>query len=190
MKVLIVGEGASELDGALKALVTRLASSDLDIHQDKVSRGGIHVHHGKGDGYFKRAVRWMLEAKKRGYDALVLVIDQDGHKERAKQFTDAQEYTGTTIRRALGVAIRTFDAWMLADATTLTRVLKFPINRQSDPETIRNAKEAFNSLHDRMRAQRNPAEIYSEIAHLIDLNKLEARCPMGFGPFAARVRAL
>ena len=190
MKVLVVGEGASELDGALRELVTRLASSDVDIEQDKVSRSGVHVLHGKGNGYFKRAVRWIIEAEKRGYEALVLVIDQDGRQERTKQLTEAQEYTGRTLRRAFGVAIRTFDAWMLADESALTKVLEFSVNRQSDPETIRNPKEAFRNLKEQMRVQRNPAEMYSEIAQLMNLETLEMRCPDGFVPFAERVRAL
>jgi len=136
MKVLIVGEGASELAGALSTLVTRLASAELEIHQDKVSQSGIHVHHGKGGGCFKRAVRWMIEAEKRGFDAVVLIIDQDGRPERAKEFTEAQEYTRISIRRALGVAVKTFDTWMIADEAALTTVLDFPVNRQPDPEAI------------------------------------------------------
>jgi len=100
MKVLLVGEGASELAGALETLVRRLGLAEAEIAQDRVSRRDLHAHHGKGRGYFKRAVRWMLEAQKRGHDALILVIDEDGHPERSQEFADAQQYTGTTIHRA------------------------------------------------------------------------------------------
>jgi hypothetical protein len=80
-----------------------------------VSRKDIHAHHGKGQGYFKKALRWILEAERRGYDALVLVIDQDNTPERVQEINKAQNDQRVTLRRALGVAIRTFDAWMLAD---------------------------------------------------------------------------
>ncbi|MBA2431924.1 MAG: DUF4276 family protein [Chthoniobacterales bacterium] len=190
MKVLIVAEGASELEGALKTIISRLASAELDIHQDKVSAGRIHAHHGKGQGYFKRAVRWMIEAEKRGFDAVILVIDEDGRHERTKEFTEAQNYAGRKIRRALGVAIRTFDAWMLADEVALTKVLNFPINCQPDPETIRHPKRALGSIHERIEEAQTAAAIYSEIADHINLDTLETRCPKGFAPFAQRVRAL
>src|SRR5215217_4681415 len=110
MRILLVGEGASELGGALETLVRRLGFSDVQVDSDRVSKQQIHAHHGRGQGYFKRAVRWMLEAGKRGYDAVVLLIDEDGRPERVTELRDAQEYSKSPVRRAFGVAIRTFDA--------------------------------------------------------------------------------
>lgn len=103
MKVLLVGEGASELAGALEAIVRQLGLSDAEIEYDRVSQRAIHAHHGKGQGYFKRAVRWILEAQKRGHDALILVIDEDGCPQRSQQFADAQLSDASPLRRALGV---------------------------------------------------------------------------------------
>jgi hypothetical protein len=77
MRVLLVAEGASELAGALEALVRRLGLEDAEIAHDRVSSPNLHAHHGNGKGYFKRTIRWMFEAQKRGYDALILLIDQD-----------------------------------------------------------------------------------------------------------------
>jgi hypothetical protein len=190
MKVLVVSEGPNELGGALQNLVRRLGMKEGELETDRVSLPSVHAHHGKGKGYFKRAVRWMLEAEKRGFEALILVIDQDGRPERTRELDDAQGFTGTAIHRALGVAIRTFDAWMLADERALTQVLEIPISRQSDPEAITDAKGVCNRLLDESDRSITPTAMYAAIANETDLGLLETRCPRGFGVFAGRVRAL
>ncbi|MCK4342775.1 MAG: DUF4276 family protein [Phycisphaerae bacterium] len=191
MKVLIVSEGKHELSGALKTLVQRLAPSIKQCDQDRVSRNDIHVHCGKTKGYAKRAVRWIREAQKRGYDALVLVIDQDNHPERTRELDEAQE-SGLTIRirRALGVAIRTFDAWMLADERALGAVLGYIVDRQPSPERIADPKSRCLALLKGSKKRMTPSDMYSAVAEDTDLGTLEARCPKGFAPFAKRVRML
>lgn len=134
MKVLLVSEGKHELSGSLESLVRRISSRELDVHHDRVSRNDIHTHRGKGQGFFKRAIRWLLEARKRGYEAIVLVIDEDGYAERTSEIKEAQYYSGVVFPRAFGIAIRTFDAWMLADERALTTVLGCQIQRQPAPE--------------------------------------------------------
>jgi hypothetical protein len=189
MKVLIVGEGKHELAGAMLALVGRLAPTGCVFDQANV-RHDIHVHHGKGRGYFKRAVRWMLEAQKRGYDALVLLIDQDGFSERTKELADAQAFDGAAIPRALGVAIRSFDAWMLADERALSSVLGCAVSRQPDPETIVNPKESCSDLLANASQPFSQTQMYAEVAKAFDLDVVANRCPKGFAPFAERVRAI
>ncbi len=190
MKVLLVGEGASELAGALKAFVNRMGISEHEIEQDKVSRRDIHAHHGKGKGYYKRAIRWMREAQKNGYDAIILLIDQDDRPERVKEFAAAQEYLSVPIRRALGVATRTFDAWMLADEKALTTVLEYQVSRQTDPEKLADPKRVCTDLLENSPQDMSPAKMYAAIANIVDISVLEARCSKGFGPFAQRVREL
>ncbi len=190
MKALLVSEGVHEQSGALQSLVKRLASSEIVFDLDRVSRSDIHAHHGKGRGYFKRALRWLLEARKRGCDALILVIDEDGRRERILEFDQAQNYEQIDVRRALGVAVRTFDAWMLADELALTKVLGCKVARQSNPEEILNPKQRCTALH---QSSQNPAtlrEIYADLAMVVNIEVLEALCPIGFTPFASRVRVL
>ena len=188
MKVLLVSEGPSELGGSFQALVTRLGQTTFDISVDRVSRSDTHAHHGRGKGYFKRAVRWMFEARNKGYDALILVIDQDGVPQRTREIDEAQEFAGVPVRRALGVAIKTFDAWMLADEKALTEVLGYPVARQPDPEKITDPKSVCHSLLDGAEQDMKPAEMYASVAEIIDLHVLESRCRKGFAPFAQRVR--
>ena len=190
MKVLLVGEGPSELAGALRAFVIRLGVSDHDIVQDRVSQRTIHAHHGKGKGYFKRAVRWMLEAQKRGYDAIILVVDQDDQPQRSKECDEAQQYASASIRRAFGVAIRTFDAWMLADEQALTTVLGYEVLRQRNPEKLADPKSVCNQLLDASEVAMGSAEMYAAVAGAVNLNILKSRCSKGFAPFAERVREL
>jgi hypothetical protein len=190
MKILLVGEGPSELNGALQNLVRRLGVTGGDIEIDRVSQRDVHAHHGKGRGYFKRAIRWMLEARKRGCGALILVIDQDGRTERTREIDDAQQYEGTSVYRALGVAIRTFDAWMLADEKALTNVLGVAVSRQREPERIVDPKSVCRDLLSDSDWSLRQAEMYAAITAAVDIDVLEARCPAGFAPFAQRVREL
>ena len=190
MKILLVSEGPSELNGALQNLVRRLGVMEDDIDIDRVSQRDVHAHHGKGKGYFKRAVRWMLEARKRRCDALILVIDQDGRPERTREIDDAQQHAGTSVYRALGVAIRTFDAWMLADEKALTNVLGVSVSRQPGPEGILDPKGVCRGLLDESERSLRQREMYAAIAEVADIAVLETRCPKGFAPFAQRVRGL
>jgi hypothetical protein len=82
----------------------------------------------------------------RGANALILLIDEDGRSERIREISDAQDYHQSQLARAMGVAIRMFDAWMLADEEALTEVLGYTVNTQPDPETIGHPKQVCADL--------------------------------------------
>ncbi len=190
MRVLVVSEGKHEQSGALENLLRRLGGGGTVFDIDRVSsdRIRIHVVPGKGKPLFKRALRWLLEAEKRGLDALVLLIDQDGERERCRQIADAQDNEKLShLPRAMGVAIETFDAWMLADEEALTMVLGHTVLTQPEPETIRDPKGVCAGLLGKEMAQR---EMYAQIADKIDIVELSSRCPKGFKPFAEHVRRM
>jgi hypothetical protein len=199
MRVLVVSEGRHELGthgpdglgqaGALEVLLGRLAEDiNVTFECDRVSSNAVHAWHGRGPGHFKRAVGWLKEAKKREVDALILLIDQDGQRDRSEQIQSAQAYPQVDMRRAMGVAIRTFDAWMLADERALTRVLGQRIDRQPEPETIRDPKGVCAGLLAAGQNQMAQGEMYAQIARRADIDLLSARCPAGFEPFARYVR--
>lgn len=188
MKVLVVSEGKHEQAGALENLLRRLGGDRATFELDKVSSNRIHAFHGKGGGYFKRAVRWLREAERRGLDALVLLIDQDGQDDRSEQIRSAQDSSLLQLPRAMSVAVRTFDAWMLADEAALAEVLGCPVNRQPEPETIRDPKEACAGLLANGQNQMAQSEMYAKIAQRLDITVLVSLCPSGFKPFAERVR--
>lgn len=191
MKLLIVSEGKHELTAALPTIVSRLTGIVEHFKVMKVSDPPLRVHPAKGPGCFKKAVRCLLYATENGYDALVLLIDQDDQPDRRRQLSDAQDQLRlTTIPRAMGVAVVTFDAWMLADEQALSAVLSRQVQRQPDPERIRNAKAACAELRDAANSQLSLTVLYAELTKVIDLTVLASRCPSGFEPFAHRLRGM
>lgn len=191
MRVLVISEGKHELTGALETIVRRLAEIAGQLDQLKVSDRALRVHHAKGPGYFKKAVRCMLYATERGYDAVVLLIDQDDQPDRKRQLSDAQDDMRlSAIPRAMGVAVITFDAWMLADEQALTQVLSHPVQRQPHPERTRDAKGTCAALRDEAASDLGLTDLYAALAAEVNLGVLENRCPLGFQPFAYRVRRM
>src|SRR4051812_29788471 len=194
MRVLVVGEGAHELggddsEGALLKIVRQFLPEGTQIQKEKWSANVPRLH-GKGDGIFKRAVQWMRKASDHGYDAVVAVIDQDGDAGRARSLSEAQDYSGVAIPRAIGIAIREFDAWMLADEAALSGALEVPIDRQRDPESDRDPKLTCRRIITEARVAIAQRDFYARVAELLTPDTLAARCPGGFGVFAERLRTL
>jgi hypothetical protein len=199
LRILIVSEGKNErgeadLPGALEILVRRLLTiqEKIEFTFDRVSNPNIRAHHGPGKGYFKRAIRWLLEAQVRGFDGLVLVIDEDRDMERRQQLKSAQEWMGAGQRlpRAMGVAVVTFDAWMLADEKALSTVLEIEVQRQKAPEANPDPKRTCAALLVQTSREISQTVMYAEVAGTLNLDLLKERCPEGFGVFAARVESL
>jgi len=198
MKVLIVSEGKHELGNehrdqslaALRTLVCRVVGQDLQCDLDTVRNVGRHITGGKGDRFKRKAIECMKQAEKRGYDAMVFLIDEDGDVDRRRQLDMAQEYVGIGIRRAIGLAIRTFDAWMLADETALSNALSARVQRQPDPEDIKDPKSHCRKLREDLGLGWGLTDMYEQIARIADLAIIEKRCPRGFGNFADRLRGL
>lgn len=175
-----------------RSFVRRLIDDQgLQVECRKVSDRSVRAIHGRGSGYHKRVLGWLRYAVREGFDALVLVIDHDGDDDRLRQFDTAQDDVRLTeLPRALGVAIRTFDAWMLADEAALTVVLGNPIDRQPDPERIKDPKQRCAELRDASDCGLGMAAMYAAIATQADHEVMEVRCPRGFVSFAKRTRRL
>ncbi|QDT47331.1 hypothetical protein Pan258_13640 [Symmachiella dynata] len=201
MKVLVVSEGKHEIStpsyplditAALPTLTTRLLKRELEITSKKVSSNEVKSHRipGKGGGYTKRALAWIRYADRNGFEALVLVVDQDGDTEREAQLHHAHADDRLKFPRAIGVAVKQFDAWMLTDEKALTKVLGVQVNRQSDPENNANPKQTCRGLLDQCNDELSQTEMYARVAQEVDLDLLKGRCPRGFAAFAQRVEAL
>ena len=193
MKLLLVSEGKHELRGngergALQIVVERMLEAPAcEIETRKVSDPAIIVDKGKGEGMLKRFVAWMRYAARNGFDAIALVIDEDGDQSRLKQVEEAQDSTIVSIPRAIGLAIRSFDAWILADEMAMSNVLGAEIGRQPEMENIRDPKEVCRLLCSKHFSL---SEFYALVLDRADLADLASRCPKGFAPFASRVRGL
>jgi hypothetical protein len=188
VRVLIVGEGVHE-ETALPTIVDRLAGPGLIFDFLPVRNVNIRIH-GKGGGMKKKAVAAMIQAEKSGYNAVVFLVDEDGDPGRQRQIDQAQHDSTSIIRRAVRLAIRRFDAWMLADERALTLVLHCMVDRPPVPAAIKDPKRHCAELLANSGRQMAQREMYFELAKCFDLEKLSACCPQGFAPFAERVKSL
>lgn len=192
MRVLLVSEGKHEESGALEALVRRTVPKIDQCAFARVSDRRVQIQPGKGGGLYKRVLQWVLEARRSGFDALVLVIDEDGYRERIRQLDQAQAEVASTFHfpRAIGIAIRSFDAWILADERALSDALVCSIQRQPSPEDNRDPKADCQFIRDSCPTEISIRDLYAKVALCVDLRCLSDRCPKGFGVFAARLRSL
>ncbi len=196
MRVLVVSEGSSELgsvdsSGALVILSRRILGDDLEFETKKMSSSEVKIHrpHGQLPGFTKRILGWMRYARKHHYDALVLVGDEDGRPDRERQFSDAQCSGAVSIPRAVGLAIRSFDAWMLASPTGLQAVLPAhsPVVH---PERLKDPKVVCLDLIASAARRDGLGAFYAEIAALGVISEMRTHCPRGFDPFADRLTDL
>lgn len=192
MRLLIVSEGPHELHGALPRLVERLLESDIAFETAEVRSRRVRRHDrpGRSEEYEKGLVAWIVEAHDRGFDGVIVVVDEDGKQERHSGADAAQAFAGLPMPRAIGVAIRTFDAWMIADEKAWSKLLDRPVDRPPDPEKMRRPKDHARDLQASAAGSDRLRELYAAVAKAADLAVIEERCTSGFAPFADRVRAL
>lgn len=195
--VLIVAEGEHELSGgtadaALPILVRRLLGEGVDLRptSKRIRELSGHTHSGRGNPLARKFIGIMRLAEREGYDAVVILIDQDDDRSRHQAATVAQETAYTSFPRAVGIAVRTFDAWFLADHTALSNVFCTSISMQPDPEATSHPKHMVMGFNDTNGGDSRLRDLYSMMAAVVDLRMLKERCPQGFGVFADRVAAL
>jgi len=195
--MLNVAEGDHELsgghpDGAIMVLVRRLLGEGVELEATgkKIRELSAHMHPGRGDRLGRKFIGIMRLAEREGFTAVVILIDHDGDDTRLQSATYAQEAIVTLFPRAVGIAVRSFDAWFLADHAALSNVLSKIVDRQTHPEGIRNPKELCQKLNDSAPKTRRLRDLYSMVATAADLQILRDRCPTGFAVFAERVEGL
>jgi hypothetical protein len=194
VKVLLVAEGDHEHAGALARLVERLLGFPVEIDPKTVRDVPITAQiQGSKDKLKRKALSWLRHAQAEGHDAVVLVVDHDGYDDRHRQLTEAQDAFTTEfhLKRAFGVAVRTFDCWMISDEVALKLATGKVVNQFSDPEESAEAKQICrNLLKSSTLPDRSQGEFYADVAKNIRVDILENRCPTCFKPFAERVRNL
>ncbi len=192
MKIKVYGEGTRDIGrdgkeghrGAVCVLIERLLGERewVEVHGLRLPtlhrRGGIALK-----------VQLAIEAAHlRGDDGVAIVIDNDGAQpaERRGALQQGADLAEVPIPRALGLAIQEEEAWLLADEKVLMEALDLsgPVQTQSDPEEIENPKEALHALAGR---KVRGADL-ERIASVLDIERVERRCPKGFGKFAQDVR--
>ena len=202
MKVLVVSEGIHELGSEhpgserispLSRLVERICGDAITLelsHAKLNDPRRARVQQGKGGPFLKKTLAWLREAEREGHEALVLVMDRDDDSSRIRQFDEAQADSRIGLRRAFGVAIRSFDAWILADETALSKALGAQVPCQKSPEEDPDPKETCIGLCKSSPTPPRLRDLYADVLGAVSIDRLEERCPNGFGPFRKRVEAL
>jgi hypothetical protein len=200
MRILVVSEGRHELalespvaDSPLVQFVLRLlgkTTAPIEFERRRVADKCVNVLQasGKSEAYEKRAVAWLRFAEQNHFDAVVIVVDRDRKPQDRAGLVVAQSNTSQTIHRAIGIAVESFDAWMLADEKSLTKIVGNKVSRQPDPESLSDSKERCRQLAE--KAGLSMTQLCHAVAKAADLAILERRCPKGFAPFATKVRLL
>ena len=87
--VLIVAEGEHELSGgtadaALPILVKRLLGEGVDLRptSKRIRELSGHVHPGRGNPLARKFIGIMRLAERHGFDAVVILVDQDDDPSR------------------------------------------------------------------------------------------------------------
>lgn len=197
-RVLVVGEGAHELGdkqttGALLILINRMllnaGLTECSLESREVRSFKPRVH-GKGDGLQMKLIQILLEARKEGYEAVCVLYDCDDDSRRHRSAERAQASDRVTLPRAFGIAVKSFDAWFLADQQALSQVLKTTIHLQPAPEASRDPKSDMQLLMNTHNYRDSQRQFYADIAKVMDLSQVRERCPQGFACFQDRVQAL
>lgn len=211
MRILLLAEGIHEFAnegapgltatvpqeprfGALRVLVERVIGKGIEFECKRVSdRDAIPARRFtvKGDSrkLVQRLEGWLRVAKKQNFDAVVAVIDRDDDPDRIRQ-VDAAQISELPTKRAFGVAIRSFDAWMLADEVALSQALGQTVQPQPDPEVESNPKREVERLHKENSCTKWMRDVYAEVMAVVRVDQLDKRCPKGFAPFHRRLGEL
>ncbi len=137
----------------------------------------------------------ILLAKARGCRAVVILIDRDTEpdSERIILLKKGRDSLATYVGYpacAVGCAVETFDAWMIADGKAIKQAggagnHKNPESLDGKEGTGKHPKDIAANIFD---GKRNLSKKYAVVAENTDLLSLEKACPKGFKPFANEVR--
>jgi hypothetical protein len=218
LKVLVISEGPHELghkhdvfldDGELPALpilVRRLVEARVAMSftcRPLKTVGKARVNdivkttvEARAAGLARKVLQGLTEAKIDGFDAVVVLIDRDGDPD-SKRLVPLQRGRDSHWARipvcAVGTAVETFDAWMIADPGAIEKAGGDKSKHRPDPEKL-NGKEGTDKHPKDWAAKifgggKGLGEAYATVAAHVDIEHLRKSCPKGFAPFADDVRA-
>lgn len=124
--------------------------------------------------------------------AVVVIVDadEDAPRDRAAILRDALERN--ELDGAVGVSVKEFEAWLIADDAALRRVFGPRHSVPEDPESLPpgEAKRRLQAWVDAAsRPGRGQHELRRELAAALDVDTVAARCP-SFADFRAEVEAV
>jgi hypothetical protein len=126
-------------------------------------------------------------------ELVVVLVDEDGDRSRKSRLVGHTEDLPCT--RVIAVAVREFEAWLLADEAALREVLGCEVATVATPEDLSRgeAKQLFNELCDVVAVDGNRKAHHHACRHSVsrtaDLDALARRC-RSFALFLEELRAV
>lgn len=218
MKLLFVGEGATDIGSPNFALPPRRATGVLFILSRKVCPSidsecsavflqelQILNREKKGNIYAARVAKAMVLAAIHRCEGTVFVVDQDNDEDRLKHLEEGIQRgltaLGSTHPTVVAVAIKTIEAWMLGTPSALAAVLGTTVNtvtqgykphavEEMHPRSGKLEKQSGKLLTKIAEAgNREDGTLFrEEIAANTDIDELIRHCKNGFRPFAEKLR--
>lgn len=197
MKLLVFGEGPNDVgkpgslpeSGTLQRLIS-LVLQNIEVSYERMQI--MHLGPRRSKGGFQEKVRLAFrEAELRNSDALVYVVDQDGDAKREEKLKKARDQQATSIPSAVGVAIKTIEAWLLADETAIAKAFSSETpSTTKNPEKLSDPKQILQGRLDKIDVWANYSEMYADLAGNTRIEVLRKRCPNGFAPFETELLSL
>jgi hypothetical protein len=199
MKILVYGEGPQDMGRGedeharvVCKLVQRIVSLSCGVPERAIETTGAKLAFLSKRGLDGKATAAIHEADRMGFDAAVIVVDRDGNGTngtKRKKLDDGRldARNTTALPAAIGVAVETMDAWLLADERALTAAMGVSVARQPNPETLTGKPGTVNhpkTKLDRLIVQPT-TQLKTQIAGEADLDLVAKRCPAGFAAFRA-----
>jgi hypothetical protein len=195
-----------EKEGALHTLIRRelkntgLSNCEfvhrhptLNERKNSQLRGGHSI---LDTEYLKQVViAWRPEE----VDLIVIVADADAILEKRQHKLEIalktirdyhldQDEKPISDRSVGGLAIRDFEAWLLADSETVSRILGEKIEQITDLEKFTNSKDTLeNAINQSSYINKPLLQTKWDLAFEIDLAILKSSCPKGYGAFAHKL---
>jgi len=202
-------EGAPTVAGGVVTILSRRARPDVDAESIALRWTELRRFHpdARRKGFARKVpVAALIGSRRFDCDAVVCIADQDGDEDRIDQLREgarrARDSVGCGV--AVGVAVQAIEAWTLGAAEALAAELETPVadviaafprgvhvealNERSgkDDHRPRTLLARIAALADRSDNQL----LRDAVAERTDSRRLEEKCPAGFAPFAAELRAL
>lgn len=205
MKLLVLSEGSRDVggadsayEGAVRVLSRRVLEEreGRDVAEHEISAARLPRPHTSTKGPAARLRLALAEMRAFGCDSLAIVTDADGSTERLAAWTAerkavAQQHGELPV--AIGVAVQTVEAWLLADETAMNALSPVPLcSALPSPESIwgpaRTASHPKTILEGHLKSAQTRVEApYDAIASRARLKHVEDRCP-SFAKYASELR--
>ncbi|MEM9138170.1 MAG: DUF4276 family protein [Cyanobacteria bacterium P01_F01_bin.42] len=121
---------------------------------------------------------------------VVFLIDADDSSPQERKDLLVSALSRNDLTGAVGVAVKEFEAWLIADPAALKTVLEASQNSPSKPEDLEpgKAKQLLSSWSGNS-PNRDPLDLRKELVSIMDLDKVSAQCS-SFKEFRAELSSL